>query len=765
MSSHNPSKAGAEARTASRPFDDMAGGVASGAAANGGAKVGSAQSTTAASTGNQQRAKEPKEGEPNASSGGVKTQSAQQSDVELDAAVQELNDLLPRLPDDDRAKLRRWLNDVNGCAANEQHRQLQEVLDDRNTATSLEAFESDPQNFQNCLGRPGQVEALLKSLLEPAGRPCSDRPAQYPSYGVMNLLQQRVGQPQSIMTKLHQDTKAGVRVIKFIQTPCLTETFITDTMCRYGPEFKKGLRLFLGASIKQAQPVAALLQAAMHQARDLGGLIFPLFLSEHEVITDGLIVRRALGALIMPTDGLFALWLRRPDPRDMFDEAEYRREYAAERARKAAQADQDRQDRVGKKKNPRTAIQLRRERMGFASAASSDEGIQAAAAAADVGPADAVRSLSEGEKEEGRRTAQELQDYHDSILADNPQSHEALTEVKDRKAAIRKFVKDAIPITALPPARHKPARPKPYASRIPHVQTRYRIDAIERILRERNAEEWVDEEQVQGDIDAGILGGDGQESDVKMSHVEDGQPDFSGGRNGTMSLEGKVSAAGGGVSEDEGASAVQQEMQSLAKHARGNDGEEEHVVSERQVEKTAVGAAARKNDDAPSSATPRPAQISSSGNNRPPSLSSAASTSKEAATGSTALSPPSVSKLSKAQSQRKLKPQAPAPVPSNGKAAAPAKGGRKKLKGENGRGSPKKGFSADDDDFILEPRAQTPSRSYAWIAEKLGRVGKAPDIVVKNRHKLILSGKIQRRHYTAADDKRSSRAGPRECRG
>ncbi|GAA5996177.1 uncharacterized protein JCM10292_007441 [Rhodotorula paludigena] len=484
------------------------------------------------------------------------------------------DDLWSKIPDSDKSAIQEWIRATEELPAAERQRQLKELLEDLDLRDSLACFEKDETNLQNCLGRPGEVEALLKKLLKPAGPPCADRPALYPSYGVMCLMQQRVGEPQAIMDLIIDGIKAGTRVMEFIQTPCLSETFLIDLMYRLKDEFKeKKLRLFLGASIVQAQRVAALLLACMREAEDLGGRIFPFFLSEHDeratdheklewsidiisgratisvmtanagsrgfgqeaahasdpegapksfeiifqgtfdarddkshfwrhlaVITDGLIVRRALGALIMPTEALFEMWLRRGDPLELFDEKEYRRTYSAEHAARVADA-QNRKSETTQKKRASEALRLRRERQAFASAASADQQVKdAAAKPAAPPPAAAKQPLTEDQRLSAKEMAGQLQARLDIVLSEHPESRAAYQKVQQRKRQIRNEVKHALPLEKVARSR-KTGGTKVFKSQIPRVQTTYRHKVIDRILAERDEDEhviepnsdWIDE--------------------------------------------------------------------------------------------------------------------------------------------------------------------------------------------------------------------------------------------------------------------------------
>ncbi|BGP30121.1 hypothetical protein JCM10296v2_001873 [Rhodotorula toruloides] len=123
----------------------------------------------------------------------------------------------------------------------EKRRLLREILEERDWAAQREEFEKDPAEWVNYLGKPGALEALLKELLKPAGQPTTQKPALYPAYGITEFFQQRVGQPQSVWTKIVERIRLGITLVQFLQTPCLTTQFLIDLMARLEEEFKKGL--------------------------------------------------------------------------------------------------------------------------------------------------------------------------------------------------------------------------------------------------------------------------------------------------------------------------------------------------------------------------------------------------------------------------------------------------------------------------------------------------------------------------------------------
>ncbi|KAM0790348.1 hypothetical protein ACM66B_003232 [Microbotryomycetes sp. NB124-2] len=465
-----------------------------------------------------------------------------------DRLQDEIRRLLADMPAHERQGFLKWSEETKTeqATAQEKARQLKEASNDLRFADSLAKFEADGKNWQNSLGRPGQFKGLLKRLLAPAGRPNANRPACQPTHGTLKLIEQRVGQPQSIMNQIVHDSVAGVRMVKVIHTPCLSCTFLIDLLCRLEPAFEKGLHVLLGCSIVQAARVPVLLLGAMRRAEELGGKIMPYFLLEHDrlstdhtklaldvdivtgqailsvmswnannrgtgqeayhanspadapksfelmfqarydardedsdfwvhldVIDDGFVQRRALGALIMPTEALFESWLRLPDPRDLFDHDAERVEQIKIRLDKIAKREALAAVRRGTR-HASEANQLRTERIIYASAGTADLSVHQAAQSLSAAPSEeSTRQATDKDRKETLARAKGLQKKVDEVLVEYPEADKAMSEVAKWRREIRESVAAAYP---MPPPLDG-ARPKKvpgYASKIPKIRTRRR---------------------------------------------------------------------------------------------------------------------------------------------------------------------------------------------------------------------------------------------------------------------------------------------------
>ncbi|BGP30291.1 hypothetical protein JCM10296v2_002045 [Rhodotorula toruloides] len=204
------------------------------------------------------------------------------------------------------------------------------------------------------------------------------------------------------------------------------------------------------------------------------------FWSQLAVITDGFVLRRSSGSLIMPTDALFELWLTRLDPRDNFDEEEYRAQQVVNRSHTASTARKEAKERQTGK-SAREALRLRRERIAFASAGTADEAVHQAAKNPTVpAPPEATVVLSAEEKERALKARDALQAKVDEVRAENPQDEEALKEIRARQKEIRKEVEKAIPLPEPPEKTEKPNS---------SLNANYRPAAVKAILNRRAAEE------------------------------------------------------------------------------------------------------------------------------------------------------------------------------------------------------------------------------------------------------------------------------------
>ncbi|BGP47975.1 hypothetical protein JCM10450v2_003844 [Rhodotorula kratochvilovae] len=455
---------------------------------------------------------------------------AKSSVLNAEARLNEVGELWPQMT---REEQMAWRESVEDDSMGERLRQLDEAYEDVFLAQSLARFEADPPKFQNCLGRPGALQKLFKDAISHLGAPSLAHPPLAPSHGVVTFMQQRAGQPQSILTKMVEDVKAMGQSIELVQTPCLTPHWLTSICLRLEPDFRKGHIMILGCIYTQAQQNAALLVGCMQRAKELGGEIQPFFLTELDgnkekgdgeidnmssnnnargpaveaffagqrlaadspkscesylrvyydardehsdfwkqldIVADGFIQHRAQGTLVMPTDGLFRLWLHRPNPLDLFNADDFEADYAAERAKKVRAARTNKKE-AGAKKRAGEAIRLRRERMVYASRASSDDNVRAAAASPTVAPPpEALVTIEEEERREMDRRAKELQRAVDEVLQEYPACAEAMGEVKRKKKDIKAKIDESLPLpTTLKKKKKGPTTPQ-YKSRVPRVR-------------------------------------------------------------------------------------------------------------------------------------------------------------------------------------------------------------------------------------------------------------------------------------------------------
>ncbi|GAA5820094.1 hypothetical protein JCM3770_003351 [Rhodotorula araucariae] len=196
---------------------------------------------------------------------------------EVESLSQRLVNLWLQVPRVEQDNVLLWTEATADEPFEERHRQLVESLRIRSLAQSLEEFEADPENLANCLGRPGQLEAVLKGLLADVARPSMHVPLSKPFTGIPTYLEQRAGEPQSIFTKIVDDVAGCVRAICYIFTPCLSHSFLVDIDNRFASEWPKGP---IRASIVQGRRVVVLLEAVMRRAKAGGGRIHAFFALE-----------------------------------------------------------------------------------------------------------------------------------------------------------------------------------------------------------------------------------------------------------------------------------------------------------------------------------------------------------------------------------------------------------------------------------------------------------------------------------------------------
>ncbi|GAA5831657.1 hypothetical protein JCM11251_000783 [Rhodosporidiobolus azoricus] len=349
-------------------------------------------------------------------------------DEELHSTVQQL---WTRLPPAERSILADYLETISSVPWADFKRGLREVREDRPGIDALKQFEADGSNWQNCLGVPGELESLLKRLLQAGGAAKKEGHFLFPAHGKASFMQQRVGQPQSIFTKMAQDTASGEKIAEELGGK-IYPYFLSehDDLAIDHDKIEMMLNITTGeAKVGNlaANSSRSGLGTEAFCAKDNGSDAPESFESWFQVsydaadpssdfwtfirvISDGFAVRRNLGALIMPMSALFHLWVSQPDPLASFDGDTFRtfkrdkRETHAHRAREA-----NKPSRAGIE--ALEAHKLRTERMTYTSAASTSAAIAERAKNPEVPPpVESVVVVSEEEQAELHQRARILQE-------------------------------------------------------------------------------------------------------------------------------------------------------------------------------------------------------------------------------------------------------------------------------------------------------------------------------------------------------------------